>query len=388
MRDLDKTGGPELSIVMPCLNESETLATCIEKALAFFKKSGTDGEIIVADNCSEDGSQAIAKDLGVRVIEVVEKGYGAALLGGIKAAKGRYVIMGDADDSYDFSRLDSFLTALRAGHDLVMGNRFKGGIQRGAMPWLHRYLGNPILSFLGRLFYGAPIRDFHCGLRGFSKASIERLGLRSSGMEFASEMVVKASLNKLSITEVPTTLSPDGRSRQPHLRRWRDGWRHLRFLLLHSHRWLFLYPGLAMTALGLLAAAMVSYGRVRITPTLELGVHTLVVGCFSVLIGIQLIVFSALADKHAESEGYLPFPKSRLFINAFRLENVLIVALGLFLSGGVGCAWAVYYWANVNFGPITYPMVLNTLIISLTTVAVSIQLAYAAFLASVFEIRK
>jgi glycosyltransferase involved in cell wall biosynthesis len=243
-------GFVEISIVMPCLNEAETLAICITKAQWYIQQHHLAAEIIIADNGSTDGSQAIAAGLGVRVIEVRDRGYGSALRAGIAAAQGQYIIMGDADNSYDFSQLSPFIQQLRAGYDLVMGNRFKGGIQPGAMPPLHRYLGNPVLTWIGRLFFASPCQDFHCGLRGFRKDAIESLGLRTTGMEFASEMVVKATLYHLKIAEVPTVLSPDGRSRPPHLRSWRDGWRHLRFLLLYSPRWLFLYPGLLLMLVG------------------------------------------------------------------------------------------------------------------------------------------
>ena len=241
----------ELTILMPCLNEAETLATCIDKARRYLDTSGIRGEILVADNGSTDGSREIAAEHGARVVAVAERGYGAALKAGIKAAAGRYVIMGDADDSYDFSNLHPFVAKLREGVELVMGNRFKGGIAPGAMPGLHKYLGNPVLSGIGRLFFKSPIGDFHCGLRGFHRNAIAALGLESPGMEFASEMVVKATLRHKAIAEVPTTLSPDGRSRPPHLRSWRDGWRHLRFLMLFCPKWLFFYPGLVLLAAGL-----------------------------------------------------------------------------------------------------------------------------------------
>ncbi|HEX8868831.1 MAG TPA: glycosyltransferase family 2 protein, partial [Lentzea sp.] len=229
----------ELTILMPCLNEAETLETCIRKAQGYLERSGVVGEVLIADNGSTDGSQKIATDLGARVVDIPAKGYGNALLGGIRAARGKFVIMGDADDSYDFSNLDDYVTRLRAGADLVMGNRFKGGIEPGAMPPLHKYLGNPVLSAVGVLFFKAPVRDFHCGLRGFQRDVMLKVGLHTSGMEFASEVVVKSCLAGLRIEEVPTTLKKDGRSRPPHLRSWRDGWRHLRFLLIYSPRWLF-----------------------------------------------------------------------------------------------------------------------------------------------------
>jgi glycosyltransferase involved in cell wall biosynthesis len=254
----------ELSIVMPCLDEAETVATCIGKANGFLTSRGIKGEVVVADNGSSDGSRDIARRLGARVLEVSERGYGNALCAGIASARGRYVIMGDADDSYDFSALDNFVAELRRGVDLVMGNRFRGGVLPGAMPWLHRWLGNPILSALGRLFFRVPVGDFHCGLRGFSKKAFDRMELRASGMEFASEMVVKATLAGLRITEVPVVLHPDGRTHAPHLRTWTDGWRHLRFMLLWSPRWLFLVPGLALFGAGALASAWILLGASRV----------------------------------------------------------------------------------------------------------------------------
>jgi hypothetical protein len=296
----------ELTILMPCLNEAETIEVCVRKALGFLKRSGVSGEVLIADNGSTDGSQGLAESQGARVVAVPERGYGAALLGGIKAAKGRYVIMGDADDSYDFENLDTMVERLRAGADLVMGNRFLGGIEKGAMPFLHRYLGNPVLSFIGKLFFKIPVSDFHCGLRGFNRESMLSLGLQSPGMEFASEMVVKSALHERRIEEVPTTLRPDGRSRPPHLKTWRDGWRHLRFLLLHSPEWLFLFPGLIMIGLGVAGVSMLAHGAVQITPHIELDIHTLVAACFSFLIGTQLVMFSALARRYAMIEGVLP----------------------------------------------------------------------------------
>ena len=243
----------ELTILMPCLNEAETVATCVRKARRFLERTGIEGEVLVADNGSSDGSPELAREAGARVVRIANKGYGSALLGGIDAARGRFVIMADADDSYDFSQLDAFVESLRAGNTMVVGHRFRGGIRPGAMPWLHRYLGNPVLSFAGRLFFSSKIGDFHCGLRGFDRAAALRLGLRAPGMEFASEMIVKATLANWRIAEVPTVLSPDGRSRAPHLRSWRDGWRHLRFLLMMSPRWLMLYPGACLVAVGVAA---------------------------------------------------------------------------------------------------------------------------------------
>ncbi|MEI9964056.1 MAG: glycosyltransferase family 2 protein [Caulobacteraceae bacterium] len=374
---------------MPCLNEAETVAVCVAKAVGFLERTGVKGEVLVADNGSTDGSQALAEAAGARVVGVLDKGYGAALIGGIHAARGRYVIMGDADDSYDFERLDGLLEALREGADLVMGNRFKGGIAPGAMPPLHRYLGNPVLSFLGRLFFKVPTGDFHCGLRGFSRESMLALGLKSQGMEFASEMVVKAALAELKIVETPTTLKPDGRSRRPHLKTWRDGWRHLRFLLLHSPKFLFIYPGLLLTALGLIGAGVLSRGAVRLTPGVELSIHTLIASCFLVLIGVQLILFGALARRYAMVEGFLPPPKTlQPFLLGLTLETILRAAGVVFLAGVAGAAWAVAQWAQLRFGQIVSFDVMRLLVISLTAVAVSVQLGACGFLASVFTIRR
>ena len=388
------TGNPalaelELTILMPCLNEAETIEVCVRKAMGYLQRSGIAGEVLVADNGSTDGSQAMAEALGARVVAVPEKGYGAALMGGIAAAKGRFIIMGDADDSYDFENLDGMVDHLREGADLVMGNRFQGGIAPGAMPPLHRYLGNPVLSFIGRLFFSIPVGDFHCGLRGFSRKSITDLALQSPGMEFASEMVVKASLYGLRIEETPATLKPDGRSRPPHLKTWRDGWRHLRFLLLHSPRWLFIYPGAVLVILGLLGSSSLALGEVSITPHVQLSVHSLVVSCFSILIGVQLMVFGALARRYQTLEGVLP-PTARFqkFLMGMNLESMLQVALVIFVAGAAGAAWAVASWAGLGFGPIHYNGVMRVLVMSLTGLAVAIQLAATGFLASVFALRR
>ena len=284
----------ELTILMPCLNEAETLATCIRKARDFLARSGVVGEVLIADNGSTDGSQAIAVVNGARVVPIAEKGYGSALIGGIRAARGRYVIMGDSDDSYDFSRLEAFVDKLRQGYALVMGNRFKGGIKPGAMPPLHRYLGNPVLTAIGRLFFRSPCGDFHCGLRGFDRQAILDLDLQAPGMEFASEMVVKATIHRLAVTEVPTTLSPDGRSRPPHLRSWRDGWRHLRFLLLFSPRWLFLYPGMALF-LGGVGLTGWLLPQARVVGGVNLDIHTLFYASIAVVLGAHLMLFWVFA---------------------------------------------------------------------------------------------
>jgi hypothetical protein len=383
-------GGLELTILMPCLNEAETLAVCIDKARGFLERSGVKGEVLIADNGSTDGSQAIAEAHGARVIPVPERGYGAALIGGTAAARGKYVIMGDADDSYDFENLDAMVAKLRDGADLVMGNRFKGGIKKGAMPPLHRYLGNPVLSFIGRLFYQIPVGDFHCGLRGFSRQSMLDLKLKSPGMEFASEMVVKAALHKLDIVEVPTTLSPDGRSRPPHLKTWRDGWRHLKFLLLHSPKWLFAYPGAAMVLLGLLGCAFLSQGAVRLEGVgIELSIHTLVVSCFSILIGTQLLAFATLARRYSVIEGFLPPPSAfKGVVGGATLEWTLRLAAVVLVGGLAGAGWAVWSWAKTGFGPLGYDAIMRVLVPSLTAVTAAVQLGASAFLASLFTLRR
>ena len=314
----------ELTVVMPCLNEAETVATCVRKAMGFLAASGISGEVLVADNGSTDGSQQLAADAGARVVPISEKGYGNALMGGIVAARGKYVIMGDADDSYDFTDLMPFVAELRKGADLVMGNRFAGGIAPGAMPPLHKYLGNPVLSFIGRLFFRSKIGDFHCGLRGFSRDSVMALNLQATGMEFASEMVVKATLAGQRVTEVPTTLAKDGRSRPPHLHTWRDGWRHLRFLLLFSPRWLFFLPGLVLLIAGLAIGAIVvphpfSVGAVTFD------VDTLVAASAMVVIGFQSVLFWLFTQVYAGSEGFLPEePKVQRVLEKLSLERGLM----------------------------------------------------------------
>ncbi|HEX7776994.1 MAG TPA: glycosyltransferase family 2 protein [Parvibaculum sp.] len=377
----------ELSIVMPCLNEAETLATCIRKAQGFLSAHNVSGEVVIADNGSTDGSRDIAADLGARVVEVPTRGYGAALQAGIAAARGRFVVMGDADDSYDFSALMPFLTELRAGNDLVMGDRFAGGIAPGAMPFLHRYLGNPVLSFLGRLFFGLTCRDFHCGLRGFAREAVLGLHLQTTGMEFASEMLVRAGLAKLRIVSVPTRLAKDGRSRPPHLRTWRDGWRHLRFLLLFSPRWLFLYPGFALIGFGLAATLLLLPGKVTVAPGISLDVHTLLIACMSILVGTQSITFGMLARRYAARRGLLPdsLQYGRL-LRSLTLEHLLQLGGALVLIGGGGVFWAFSIWRSAAFGPLNYPDVMRILIPSVTVIASGVQLALAAFLASVMEI--
>jgi len=380
------TTATELTILMPCLNEAETLEVCIAKARGYIKRAKIKGEVLIADNGSTDGSQDIATKAGARVVDVDEKGYGAALAGGIAAAKGRFVIMADADDSYDFSRLDAFVEALRDGADLVMGNRFKGGVEPGAMPPLHKYIGNPVLSFVGRLFFSSKIGDFHCGLRGFKRDAITRLNLRTTGMEFASEMVVKATLAGLRIEEVPTTLSPDGRSRAPHLRSFRDGWRHLRFLLLFSPRWLFLYPGAALLLVGMIMLWMLSRGPVTIG-SVEFDVHTMLIGSMGVMAGLQAITFALIGRSFATRYGMIPPSESwSRILEALTLERILIAAFIIIVTGLGGMVWATFQWAQVGFGELVYTDVLRVMIICMTGLVAGMQLAMTGFLASMIDI--
>lgn len=382
-------GGCELTILMPCLNEAETLARCIRKAQAFIARSGIAAEILIADNGSSDGSQAIAEAEGARVVPIPERGYGSALLGGIRAAEGRFVIMGDSDDSYDFSRLDAFVAKLRDGWQLVMGNRFKGGIQPGAMPPLHRYLGNPVLSTIGRIFFKSPCGDFHCGLRGFDRHAILALDLQAPGMEFASEMVVKATIHHLRIAEVPTTLSPDGRSRPPHLRSWRDGWRHLRFLLLFSPRWLFLYPGLALFVLGALAEAWL-LPHSRHVGGVTLDIHTLFYASLAVVVGFHSVLFWMFAHLYGMREGLVPSddPRFRGLMRWVTLEYGLIAGGVLLLIGLALGVLALSAWGNAAFGNLSPEAVMRLVIPSGTAILLAFQIAYGAFFLSVLEIRR
>src|SRR5580700_3281091 len=335
---------------MPCLNEAETVATCVRKAIGFLAASGISGEVLVADNGSTDGSQQLAQDAGARVVPISEKGYGNALMGGIEAARGKYIVMGDADDSYDFTNLMPFVDELRKGADLVMGNRFKGGIAPGAMPPLHKYLGNPELSFIGRLFFRSKAGDFHCGLRGFNRDSVMALNLQATGMEFASEMVVKATLAGQHVTEVPTTLSKDGRSRPPHLRSWRDGWRHLRFLLLFSPRWLFLYPGLGLLAAGVAGMAwLLPASRPVFGVTLD--IHTLFYASLAVVVGFHSALFYVFARLYGMREGLAPPDRKFLCMTeAFTLEAGLLTGLVLLLIGLALAVVALSAWTETAFG--------------------------------------
>ncbi|MFF0867210.1 glycosyltransferase [Nonomuraea sp. NPDC050227] len=378
----------ELTVVMPCLNEAETVEVCVRKALACMEEHGIEGEVLIADNGSTDGSQQLARDAGARVVHVDEKGYGNALMGGIRAARGKYVIMGDADDSYDFTSLLPFVEQLRDGADLVMGNRFKGGIAPGAMPPLHRYLGNPVLSFIGRLFFPSAIGDFHCGLRGFRRDSILRLHLQTGGMEFASEMVVRSTLSGLDVREVPTTLSPDGRSRPPHLRSWRDGWRHLRFLLLYSPKWLFFYPGVFLMVLGLIAGTALTFGPVEIGE-LAFDVDTLVGSSALVVIGFQAALFAVFTKVYAAEEGFLPESRRiRKIIDIVTLEKGLVVGGLLALAGLVGLVMSLVHWQVRSFGALDPRESLRMVVPAATALVMSFQTIFASLFISILGIRR
>ncbi len=380
----------ELSIIMPCLNEAETLATCIAMAKRGLADADVEGEIIVADNGSTDGSQRIAEELGARVVPVAEKGYGCALRGGVEAARGRYILMGDADASYDFGEAKRFVEKLRAGNDLVMGCRLPAGggtIMPGAMPWKNRWLGNPVLSFIGRLFYKTPVRDFHCGLRGITREAYEHMKLVTTGMEFASEMVMKASLATMRIAEVPITLHKDGRSRPPHLRPWRDGWRHLRFMLLYAPRWLFLVPGLLLAGAGALAAALIYADPVSMGHV-QFDAGTLAVACGALIVGAQLVAFACFTKTFAIAEGLLPPDEkfARIF-QWFSLEKGLIVGLFVLLGGAGLLAWAVFLWQQAGFGAMPYAQNLRRIIAATTLIVLGLQIIGSSFFMSVLGLK-
>jgi hypothetical protein len=378
----------ELTVVIPCLNEAETVAICVSKARRFIERTGIDGEVIVADNGSTDGSRQLAADAGARVAPVDERGYGSALIGGILAARGEYVIMGDADDSYDFTNLMPFIVELRKGADLVMGNRFMGGIEPGAMPPLHRYLGNPVLSFIGRLFFRSRIGDFHCGLRGFRRDSVLDLHLQAAGMEFASEMVVKATLARQKIAEVPTTLAKDGRSRPPHLRTWRDGWRHLRFLLLFSPRWLFFAPGVAMLTLGLVIGSLTAAGPL-IIGDVTFDVDTLVAAAGMVVIGFQSVLFWLFTRVYAHSEGFLPeSPRAEGVLSRLSLERVLVLGGVIGLAGLAGLIFSLTDWQASGFGRLNYEHALRVMVPSVTALTLSFQAILGCFFLSILDIKQ
>jgi len=378
----------ELSIVMPCLDEAETLASCVRKAQCFVEENSISGEIIVADNGSTDASPQITRELGARLVTIQPKGYGNALMGGIQAARGRYVVMGDSDDSYDFSNLLPFLEKLRNGHDLVMGNRFRGGIRPGAMPALHRYFGNPLLTAIGQLFFQGRVGDFYCGLRGFKRQAILDLDLRTTGMEFALEMVVKATLCKLRIAEVPIVLHPAGRTRAPHLRSWRDGWRSLRFLLLYSPRWLFLYPGLFLMLIGTTISTWLLIGPQAIEGII-FDVHTLVYSALAVVVGYQSVIFAFFTKLFAITEGLLP-PDRRLtkLFKYVTLESGLIAGAAMVIAGIAASVYAVGIWKARSFGSLDPFQTLRIVLPASTLIMLGSQTILSSFFLSVLGLRR
>lgn len=377
----------ELTILMPCLNEAETLEPCIEKAKLFLAESGVSGEIVIADNGSTDGSREIAVRCGARVVPVDEIGYGAALIGGCEAALGKYVIMGDADDSYDFVHLMPFVEKLREGYDLVMGNRFKGGIAPGAMPPLHKYIGNPVLSFIARMFFPCKIGDYHCGLRGYRREAILSLGLVTTGMEYASEMVVKATLNHLEITEVPTTLKKDGRSRRPHLRSWSDGWRHLKFLLMHSPKWLFLIPGAGLVALGAALMVALSIGSVTIRHV-GLGVHTMMYAAGAVMVGVNLIMISIFTRAYAQVSGFIPAEgRVNRLVDRFSTEKGVVTGILLFFVG-IGLTIASFViWRKSGFGNLSPDKMMRLTIPAMLLTVIGVEVIFGSFFVGILHIR-
>jgi glycosyltransferase involved in cell wall biosynthesis len=380
----------ELTILMPCLNEAETLAGCIEKARAGLQRAGSRGEILVADNGSTDASAAIALQSGARVIAVSERGYGSALRAGIEAARGKWVIMGDADGSYDFSRIEGFVLKLREGFDLVMGCRLPAGgglIAPGAMPWKNRWVGNPSLSFIGRLLFKCPARDFHCGLRGFAKDACRNLELKTTGMEFASEMLIKATLKSLRVTEVPITLHPDGRSRPPHLKPWRDGWRHLRFMLIYSPRWLFLVPGLLLSVLGAVAGAVLAFGTIHFG-NVHFSTGTLAVACMSVIVGSQLVAFAFFTKIFAIGEGLLPQdPKFSKAFQVFTLEKGICLGLAILALGLGLLLHSLWLWRQAGYGLLPYADNMRRLLPAVTLIILSIQTVFSSFFMSVLGLK-
>ena len=376
-----------VTVVMPCLNEAQTLETCIKKAQSYFTNNNIDGEIIIADNGSTDGSQELAQKLGAKVVSIPEKGYGNALKGGINQAKGDYIIMGDADDSYDFSKLELFINKLNEGADFVIGNRFKGGIEKNAMPFLHKYLGNPVLSFLGRLFFNSKIGDFHCGLRGFTKEAYQKLELTTSGMEFASELIVKAHLNNLNIAEVPTILHKDGRNRKPHLNTWQDGWRHLRFLLLYSPKWLFFYPSVLMMLTGFILSLFLIIAPIKIG-NIVFDVHTLLYSTALFIIGFQFFVFYGLTKVFAVTHKLLP--KSDRYDAIFKfisLEKGIVIGFLFTIIGIILSIFGFSIWSKENFGPLNVTETLRIIIPAVSIIVIGIQIILFSFFFSILGLR-
>lgn len=372
----------ELSIVMPCLNEYETVGICVAKAVRALAENNIAGEVIVADNGSVDGSIEIAEKEGARVIHIGDKGYGSALIGGINAAQGKYIIMADSDDSYDFLGIMPFIEKLRSGYDLVMGNRFKGGVKEGAMPFLHKYLGNPVLSGIGRLFFRSKIGDFHCGMRGFTKEAFKKMNLQTTGMEFASEMVVKSTLLGMNITEIPTTLSPDGRTGKPHLRSFRDGWRHLRFLLMYSPRWLFLYPGLFMMIVGGLLSSYIFYNT-----NSKWDIHTLLYALASVMIGLQAVIFAVFSKTLAVNLKLLPMNNTiDNILGRLTLEKGLVVGGILIIIGLTGAIYAIAIWEEGVFFELGITITMRLVIASFSLLVMGSQIVFSSFFFSALKL--
>ena len=379
----------EVTILMPCLNEAETLGTCIKKALHWINKNNIDGEILIADNGSNDGSQMIAIASGARLVNVPEKGYGSALINGIRNAKGDFIIMGDCDDSYDFSNLDLFIEKLREGFDLVMGNRFRGGIEKDAMPFIHKYVGNPVLSFIGRKFFKSDIGDFHCGLRGFKQSIYKDLKLQTTGMEFASEMIVKSTLFKLRITEVPTKLSRDGRTRASHLRTWRDGWRHLIFLLIYSPNWLFKIPGVFFMALGFILMLLTMFSPFEIAKDVYFDTNTLIFAAVFINLGFTILSLGLFTKTFATAEGLLPRNRrDKMFDHSFTLEIGLLIGMVLLLTGIGISIYAFYLWEKVNFGRLEYDRTLRLVVPAGTFILLGVQTIFSSFFISILKIKR
>lgn len=376
----------ELTILMPCLNEAETLEVCIKKAKKSLEENNIKGEVLIADNGSTDGSQEIAKKNGARVVDVPQKGYGSALIEGTKQAYGKYVIMGDADDSYDFSNIMPFVEKLREGYELVMGNRFKGGIEKGAMPWSHKYIGTPVISFIGRLFYKSKIGDFNCGMRGYDRQAILNLDLKSTGMEYASEMIVQSTLNGIKIAEVPTTLKKDGRSRPPHLKSFQDGWRHLKFLLMYSPKWLFMIPGIILFLIGLIGSVAFIFGDLHIA-SVVLGVHSrLYLGAMAV-VGLQIIIFSLFAKVYAVNSGMHPKEdKITKFLAKITLEKGLIVGILLTIVGFGLSIYSIVLWKNAEWGALEPVDVMPITIPAVYLIISGVQIAFASFILGILNI--
>ncbi|MCR4754874.1 MAG: glycosyltransferase family 2 protein [Lachnospiraceae bacterium] len=375
----------ELTILMPCLNEAETLEICIRKASSFLEKNNIDGEVLISDNGSTDGSPDIAKACGARVVHAAKKGYGSALITGCEEAYGKYVIMGDADDSYDFVNLMPFVEKLREGYDLVMGNRFKGGIEKGAMPWSHRYIGNPVLSFIGRWFFKSKIGDFHCGLRGYNRESILKLGLHTTGMEYASEMVVMAELSHLKIAEVPTTLKKDGRSHPPHLRSFRDGWRHLKFLFMYSPKWLFLFPGIVLILIGILVGVPLIIGDMQIG-SVTFSIHTLLYCMMALIVGITMVYFYIFTKLYAARSSFLPLDKATDRLDSIVEDRGMLIGVILFLIGLGSSIYAFVFWKNSGYGDMNPELLMRFILPATTLIEIGIETIFASFFIGILKI--